>query len=514
MPRRFCLLLLLPFLFVVSPALGEDSFSAVSDKFTEIIGRDLRAKERIELVDKVAAFDNRDAAKLLLESLGELSKRLDGFLEELDEVESQREVLNSESSDKKQIKETERLRAKRDRLDELVIAESEVVDRVGDALVTFSSEASRGSVVTFVTRGTTWRQRGFAARAAAGYAGEVGRKAALKALKDKEARVVLLSLAGLTNRRDETTVADVAKCLEHEVWVVQVSAANALAEIGSTKAVRPMIEALGKTSGRVQDDINKALKRLTGQKFQPDYESWKRWYEENRVKLEGGNAKPLGRGRKKGEGDDDSSYYGIETRSKHIVYLIDISGSMNLPIGGKEAVTPEPGQEDRPTGPKVEIAKRELKTAIRSLPEDAQFNIITFNEVVAVWKKEMVPAKQKNKNEAFLYINDLKASGSTYTFGALKEAFRFAGLGAADPNYDSGVDTIFLLSDGMPTDQSFPTSKPMEPEKILRAVRTWNKLSKVIIHAIAIDPKTQGSSFIRFMRDLAKQNGGQYTERG
>ena len=76
------------------------------------------------------------------------------------------------------------------------------------------------------------------------------------------------------------------------------------------------------------------------------------------------------------------------------------------------------------------------------------------------------------------------------------------------------MDTIFLLSDGMPTDQSFPTSKAMEPEKILRAVRTWNKLTKVVIHAIAIDPNTQGASFIRFMKDLATQNGGQYTERG
>jgi hypothetical protein len=274
-----------------------------------------------------------------------------------------------------------------------------------------------------------------------------------------------------------------------------------------------MIEALGKYSGRVQNDINDALKRLTGQKFEPDYESWKGWYEEHREELEGGDAKGLGRARGKGKADD-SEYYGIQIRSKRIVYVIDVSGSMNLPIGGKEGVTPGPGEEEKPSGPKVEIAKRELKNAIRKLPVDAKFNIIVFNEVVTVWQKKMLTAKQKNKNEAYLYINDLEASGSTYTYGALKEAFRFAGLGAADPNYETGVDTIFLLSDGMPTDQSFPTSKAMEPEKILRAVRTWNKLTKVVIHAIAIDPNTQGASFIRFMKDLATQNGGQYTERG
>jgi len=513
MPRRFWLLILAPCLLATMPALGDESFSAVAEKYDALIRKDLQPDERMSLVAEVAAFDHREAAKLLLESLGDLSKRLDGFLTELDEIESQREVLNSESSDKKQIRETERLRAKRDRFDELIVAESEVVDRIGDGLLAFTTEPARGFVVTMVGRGTTWRQRGFAARAAAGYPTEAGRKAALKGLKDKEARVVLLALAGLATRKDAATVPGVAKCLEHEAWVVTVTAAGTLAEIGSTTAVRPLIETLGRTTGRVQDDVNTALKKLTGQKFQPDYDSWKRWYEENKAELEGEKARPLGRAGKKGEADD-SSYYGIQTRSQHIVYVLDISGSMNLEIGGKEIVTPEPGQEEKPSGPKVEIAKRELKTAIRSLPESAWFNVITFNEVVAVWKKKMIQANQENKNEAYLYINDLKASGSTYTYGALKEAFRFAGLGATDPSYDSGVDTIFLLSDGMPTDQSFPTSKAMEPEKILRAVRTWNKLSKVVIHAIAIDPKTQGSSFIRFMRDLAKQNGGQYTERG
>ena len=54
----------------------------------------------------------------------------------------------------------------------------------------------------------------------------------------------------------------------------------------------------------------------------------------------------------------------------------------------------------------------------------------------------------------------------------------------------------------------------MDIEKILTSVRQWNNLSKVIIHAIAIDVATQGSSFIRFMKQLAEENGGKYIERG
>ena len=64
------------------------------------------------------------------------------------------------------------------------------------------------------------------------------------------------------------------------------------------------------------------------------------------------------------------------------------------------------------------------------------------------------------------------------------------------------------------TDQSFPTSKLMDIDKILKSVQQWNKLHKVVIHAIAIDTVTQGASFIKFMKLLASQNGGMYVERG
>jgi hypothetical protein len=510
---RFLPVLLLAALLLSTPAHAEESFSAASEAYTAGIGKDLDAAARVKLVARVAAFDQRDAAKLLLESMQGLSDKLDGFLEELDRVEAQKDILDSESDKKEEIRETERLRAKRDRLEELIMAEREVVDRIEAAVAGFQSEPARGFVLTMVARGSTWRQRAIAARAAAGYEGEEARKAALRALKDKDVRVVIQALMGLKDRKDPETVAPIAKLLSHETWVVQVTAASALAGIGSTKAVRPLIEALGKTTGRVQDDINESLKKLTGQKFQPDFDQWKRWYEENKEEIEGEGAKGL-RGGRKAKQPEDSSFYGITTRSKHIVYVLDISGSMNLEIGGKGVASPNPGDEEKASGPKIEIAKKELKRAIRQLAPDSKFTIIIFNEIVKVWKPKLIEAKQKNKNEAYIFINELEASGSTFTFGALKEAFKLAGMGAVDPHYESGVNTIFLLSDGMPTDQTFPMAKPMDTKKILKAVRQWNKLNKVVIHAIAIDPNTQGAKFIRFMKQLADENGGKYTERG
>jgi uncharacterized protein YegL len=517
MIRRFLpLLLLCPLLLTLPAGAGaEESFSELEESYKDAITHDLEVEARIALVERVAAFDDRNGAKTLVESLSALSGRLDALLKTLLKLDERHEELNTNqdvAQDEYQTR--DELRRQIMALDEVIVSHRTVMERIFKALVAFQSEKARAAVCVAANHGDDWRERAIAAQAAASYPTVEGRKAALKALKDKEPRVVIRTLYGLRDRKDPETVTGILDTLKLKVWVIHVAAAEALAQIGAKQAVRPLIELLPKTEGRVQSDINESLKKLTGQNFEPDYEEWKRWYEDHLSEFEGDEGKPLARDRGRKADEDDSSYYGIKSKSKRIVYVLDISGSMLKPIGGGGVSTPREGEEERPSGPKIEIAKNELKNAIRRLPEDAYFNLITYNHLVKKWEDKMVKATQANKNKSYLFIRSLKASGSTFTYGALKEAFKLAGMGATDPNYKSGVDTIFLLSDGAPTDQSFPMGKLMEPEKILTAVQQWNKLSKIVIHAIAIDVNTQGSSFIRFMKLLAEQNGGKYIERG
>ena len=89
-----------------------------------------------------------------------------------------------------------------------------------------------------------------------------------------------------------------------------------------------------------------------------------------------------------------------------------------------------------------------------------------------------------------------------------------AGRGLKDKYYDPGVDTIFLLSDGAPTTDSVDKAEPMEPDQILTAVRDWNQLKRIQIHAIAIDPRIGSGAFVRFMKSLARENKGTYREIG
>jgi uncharacterized protein YegL len=172
---------------------------------------------------------------------------------------------------------------------------------------------------------------------------------------------------------------------------------------------------------------------------------------------------------------------------------------------GSAAVVTGGDDDDSFSGPKIDLAKRELKRTIRGLEKASFFNIIAFNHQVFPWQPKMAPATQKNKNEAYVWVRKLEPEASTYLYGALKKAFDMAGMGIRDPHYNPAVDTIVLLSDGAPTDNTMQANR-MDTDKILKAVRGWNRLAKIKIHVIAIDE----AKSIEFLKKLASENDGTY----
>ena len=64
---------------------------------------------------------------------------------------------------------------------------------------------------------------------------------------------------------------------------------------------------------------------------------------------------------------------------------------------------------------------------------------------------------------------------------------------------DRRIDTIYLLTDGVPT-----RGRITEPGAILEEIGIQNRLRGVTIHCIAFGEES------KFLEDLAKQNGGQY----
>lgn len=68
----------------------------------------------------------------------------------------------------------------------------------------------------------------------------------------------------------------------------------------------------------------------------------------------------------------------------------------------------------------------------------------------------------------------------------------------------------------MTTTEDGVESKAMDPQKITDAVGKWNGFRAVRIHTMAIDPRIEktGGTFVRFMKQLADENGGTYTPIG
>jgi hypothetical protein len=328
------------------------------------------------------------------------------------------------------------------------------------------------------------------------------------ALKDKDPGVreaVLRALARLAAKEAET-LRDLAGSLEDGRWTVRLAAARRLAEMAVPAAVDLLVARLPKEDGHVARIVGGLLGGLTGQRFGSDAGSWTRWWAENRVAyhsgaatLVPGGADPAAAPPPAGE---RASYYGIPIESRRVLFVLDVSGSMTRPGATDPALT------------LVDEAKREWGRCLRSFGAESAFGVFAFSDTVRKWKPGIVKATAEAKEDARKWVDDLPASGWTNTWAALEEALRAS---AADPRNSMGddyglfADTIFLMTDGAPTDGS---GKPADakgfPEwrRVLEAVRGWNREKRVAIHCIGIGSEINAS----FLSALAAENGGTFVQ--
>lgn len=207
-----------------------------------------------------------------------------------------------------------------------------------------------------------------------------------------------------------------------------------------------------------------------------------------------------------------ASYYGIETDGKGVVFVLDISGSME----GKD----EGSIKDQVTGVAVETggdaigdavggtfgsaisgaakseatklgsAKRELIPAVRGLSDSSSFTILTFGAEIGGWKSGLVGATDINKTAATAYLKGLESGGGTPAREALESAFAVPGR-----------EVIFFVSDGQPTDAS--------AAQILDRIRQLNPGGNIVVNTIGLGDDQDKD----FLRKLAEQNGGTYREK-
>jgi hypothetical protein len=506
--------------WAVEPALAAD-LDTLRREFAGKVAGDGPVEQRIAAVGEAAAVDGKDGSNILLVGLAALGERWENgeaeyaaLRKSFDEVNTHLDVMADNYKTRSELQ--NRLIA----ADAVRQTEGRVFDTFRDAFANIKDPQVMSTLASVVKKEKSRRAAATLAEGIAANPAITALDASTRLVKEKDPILKAAIFRGWKGRKDDVIIDLASKALTDVDWPVRLSAAQVLAATGDNRAVRPLIDALSREEGRLRDDVRDLLRTLTGQNFDADPEAWRGWYNENRDILEGPAAKSslFGAFKAREELAEAKGVYGIETRSRRILFIIDTSGSMRDPLTG--AKPPEgtatgltPDEEEEMRSSKIEIAKRELRRAIRALEADAKFNIVSYASHVTRWRPGMVKADQANKNEAYLFVREMTAAGGTFTYGAMQEAFQVGGLGVSDKNYDPAVDTIYLISDGAPTDNDMMKPQPMEPKMILDAVREWNRMGKITIHTVAVDSKAAGGRFVDFMKRLAAEHGGQYTQR-
>jgi HEAT repeat protein len=345
---------------------------------------------------------------------------------------------------------------------------------------------------------------------------------------ESEVGVRCAALEGLAELRSPLVLAAARADLEHGSWQVRASAISALARVRHVDSIGPLIERMAEEEGRLIEDIGQALAAITGRNFGTRVDAWQSFWQTFAGRFQIPSEEELRKLREiqaqrkeKYEGPPGAvAYHGIETPSQSIVFVIDVSGSMEQEVVDKERFK----ERQYPSWKRIDVIKTELVRTIRALEPYVQFNVIAFATEVKSWKKGQVRANPLNKSSAETWVSRLEAIG-----GASKEDLALVGLvGAANleggktnthaalmsalgveegkesKGYQTELDTIFFLSDGRPSHGKF-----VEPDDVLREVRQANELRKVVIHTI-----TLGEFEKDFMERLARENGGTFVDLG
>jgi len=179
-----------------------------------------------------------------------------------------------------------------------------------------------------------------------------------------------------------------------------------------------------------------------------------------------------------GGSESRGSVFGTTTnagkdRALHIVYLLDVSGSMN-------------------DGNKIGKAKEALKQALSELKPKDTFNIVTFYASVRAFSDSMVPATSGNIDSANLFVDFATLKDGTNIEAAFNTAFTM-----------DKITHIFILSDGEPTKGQLNFSKIRA-----RVLEQNSSHAQVMALALGLGERFPGMALLK---GLAEDNDGKYS---
>jgi HEAT repeat protein len=317
---------------------------------------------------------------------------------------------------------------------------------------------------------------------------------------------------------------------------VQVAGCLAMRTLRHLDAIPALLDRWENGDGIVLQHIYPTLLEITDLQFGADAAQWRRWWEraKNEFKIPS-DAKLAERQEERAKTaalyvpkGSSATFAGISTPSREVVFVIDVSGSMEDSVLDRDKFR----KAGHSRFSKMDIIKKELIAAIGGLESNVNFTVHAFASTVHSWRSKLVPANGLNKKSAAAFVKGLKPiggaaaqarasaglkgsagveAGRTNTYQAL-----MTGLGVANEKAMLAItrsaaaevgekgDTLFFFSDGLPT-----VGLLTDPDEILEAVRKFNEFRRIAIHAIAI-----GDFKKTWMRVLAEENNGQFVDLG
>jgi len=289
--------------------------------------------------------------------------------------------------------------------------------------------------------------------------------------------------------------------------------------------IKSMVGALIKVVDSHPDESFKVkalelLVNVSGQNFGLAGVDWKKWWAQSEASFEFPKLEETGFTTVKKRGLD---YFGIEVSSKRLGLIVDISSSMRQLVavkaesleededeeeveeaaegGSRTRVAPVKKKKKKKKtnkeagivlkdgkARKIDILKKEMTRLLKKLPADTFLNMISFDATFRPWQKVLQPLRGKGRAKALAYVARITTGSGTNVFDTLEFALK-----------DKRVDTIYLLTDGLPT-----RGRIKAPAAILKEIDILNRARGVTIHTIAFGAESD------LLRQLADRNGGQY----
>lgn len=301
-----------------------------------------------------------------------------------------------------------------------------------------------------------------------------------KASRQPAGTPLVLALADqLGLMADETSLATLVKMSNRPVFNerfnLRRAVVTAICRVPRAAALDALIKLLASVTGEVRGDIVRHLTAVTGEQHGLDAEAWTQWWKEHGEGFEyppsGKHVPSMSQAIKK----SSSTYYGLPLYAARIVFVIDTSASMS--------------------GGRIEAAKRELTSAILSLPDRVKFSVLAFDIAVTPWSKDLLLASDENKAEAVAWVLSRGLGPATASYDALNAAFDF------------DTESIYFLTDGEPAGGTIN-----DPLQIITLLTEMNRTRRLTINSIGIGVGLPGliNPFDTFLRVLAESNYGEY----